>query len=230
MGCSSNRKCSPSRVGHLRGRRIEACRVAWICCGHGRSDAPRRRSCIRAPWGDSAWLAHLRFDRNRLSSWRCWLRVAAPHIPRIVLEDSLLRSGLRDRCDSAWRRIETRRSRVYPSLEFAGFNGSSDLRIVSIQFAKPITSRNDGIRMHREFLTVRLSPDDVRMIEELRRASGSSKLELVKRAIRILARSIDAETSGLYSLGAERFGRYGSVRRQSADIKSFVKSRHGVAA
>lgn len=81
--------------------------------------------------------------------------------------------------------------------------------------------------MDSEFLTIRLSKDDARVIHRLRAATGLSKTEIVKRALRSLASDETApvEGAGLFELGATRFGRYGSVRRQSSHIKRIARAR-----
>ena len=81
--------------------------------------------------------------------------------------------------------------------------------------------------MDSEFLTIRLSKEDARVVHRLRAATGLSKTEIVKRALRSLASgaSAPAEGTGLFELGAARFGRYGNLRRQSSEIKRIVRSR-----
>ena len=81
--------------------------------------------------------------------------------------------------------------------------------------------------MNNEFLTIRLSKDDARVIHRLRATTGLSKTEIVKRALRSLASdaSAPAEGAGLFELGATRFGRYGNRWRQSSDIKRIARSR-----
>jgi predicted transcriptional regulator len=80
--------------------------------------------------------------------------------------------------------------------------------------------------MDSEFLTVRLSNDDARMVQRLREATGLSKSAIVKRALRLLADHRDAtDEKSLYQLGAAYFGRYGDARRQSVDIKRIAKLR-----
>jgi len=81
--------------------------------------------------------------------------------------------------------------------------------------------------VENEFLTIRLSKDDARVIQRLRATTGLSKTELVKRALRSLASEGAPSTggAGLYELGAGRFGRFGSLRRQSSDIKRIARSR-----
>ncbi|MBI3373266.1 MAG: ribbon-helix-helix protein, CopG family [Betaproteobacteria bacterium] len=81
--------------------------------------------------------------------------------------------------------------------------------------------------MNSEFLTVRLSKEDARVVHRLRATMGLSKTEIVKRALRSLASgaTAPAEGAGLFELGSGRFGRYGTVRRQSSDIKRIARSR-----
>jgi len=78
-----------------------------------------------------------------------------------------------------------------------------------------------------EFLSIRLSKDDARVILRLRATTGLSKSEIVKRALRSLASdgTAPAGGTGLFELGATRFGRYGNVRRQSSDIKRIARTR-----
>ncbi|MGA8053870.1 MAG: ribbon-helix-helix domain-containing protein [Burkholderiales bacterium] len=81
--------------------------------------------------------------------------------------------------------------------------------------------------MDSEFLSIRLSKDDARVILRLRATTGLSKSEIVKRALRSLASdgTAPAGGTGLFELGATRFGRYGNVRRQSSDIKRIARTR-----
>ena len=81
--------------------------------------------------------------------------------------------------------------------------------------------------MESEFLTIRLSKEDASVVHRLRASTGLSKTEIVKRALRSLASGVTApaEGTGLFELGAGRFGRYGTVRRQSSDIKRIARSR-----
>ena len=81
--------------------------------------------------------------------------------------------------------------------------------------------------MDPEFLTIRLSGSEARMIKRLRQATGLSKTEIVKRALRSLEADEGAAAGkeGLFALGAGRFGKYGDARRQSADIKRVARSR-----
>ncbi len=80
--------------------------------------------------------------------------------------------------------------------------------------------------MDSEFLSVRLSKDDAQVIQRLQQQTGLSKSEIVKRALRSLVQADATATGGgLFELGAARFGRYGSARRQSDNIKNVVKAR-----
>ncbi len=81
--------------------------------------------------------------------------------------------------------------------------------------------------MDTEFLTIRLSNNEARAIERLRQATGLSKTEIVKRALRLLGAGgiSPGGAEGLFALGSGRFGRHGDVRRQSADIKRIARSR-----
>jgi hypothetical protein len=82
--------------------------------------------------------------------------------------------------------------------------------------------------MDSEFLSVRLSKEDAQVIQRLHEQTGLTKSEIVKRALRSLARDASSPVEGgLFELGAARFGRYGNVRRQSVDIKNVVKARLG---
>lgn len=76
------------------------------------------------------------------------------------------------------------------------------------------------------YLSLRLSPDDARLMEQLRTKMGVSKSEVVKQAVRLMASQVAAEPeSNAFSLGSGVFGRYGDARRQSSDIKQLVKQR-----
>ena len=81
--------------------------------------------------------------------------------------------------------------------------------------------------MDAEFLTVRLSKEDARVIRRLRDATGMTKSEIVKKALHSLAggSAPSAPGSGLYELGVDRFGRHGDVRRQSSDVKRIDRRR-----
>ena len=81
--------------------------------------------------------------------------------------------------------------------------------------------------MEPEFLTVRLSGSDARVMRRLRETTGLSKTEIVKRALRLLRSGgmADAGGEGLFSLGSGRFGRHGDIQRQSSEIKRVARSR-----
>lgn len=80
--------------------------------------------------------------------------------------------------------------------------------------------------MDSEYLSVRLSKDDAQVIQRLHQQTGLSKSEIVKRALRSLAQdNSTSPASGLFELGANRFGRFGNVQRQSENIKDVVKAR-----
>lgn len=76
------------------------------------------------------------------------------------------------------------------------------------------------------FLNVRLNQADAQLIDRLQAQTALTKSELVKRALHALARdTAGVRPGGLYELGKARFGRYGDVTRQAADIKSVVRDR-----
>lgn len=79
--------------------------------------------------------------------------------------------------------------------------------------------------MDEEFLTVRLSKDDARIIQRLRDRTGLSEREIIKRALRSLALTYGDNEVGLFALGEGRFGRYGIARKQSANIKQIARTR-----
>lgn len=80
--------------------------------------------------------------------------------------------------------------------------------------------------MDNEFLTVRLSKDDSRTMQQLRDRTGLSKSDIVKQALRSLAeQSVENNAGGLFAIGAGRFGRYGNARRQSKNIKQIARTR-----
>lgn len=80
--------------------------------------------------------------------------------------------------------------------------------------------------MDTEFLTVRLSADDAQVLQRLRRETGLSKTDIVRRGLRALAKyQANSTEGGLFELGIARFGRHGNVRRQSTDIKRIAKTR-----
>jgi hypothetical protein len=82
--------------------------------------------------------------------------------------------------------------------------------------------------MPSNHLTLRLTRDDVLLIEALRARTGSSKSDLVKHALRTLASQpqfSSPSAPSLFSLGEGRFGQHGIAARQSANIKRVVRAR-----
>ena len=78
--------------------------------------------------------------------------------------------------------------------------------------------------MSAQFLTIRLTEDDSRLMSRLRSKSGLTKSEIVKRALRRMEEQDDVtQRVGLYELGAARFGRYGDASRQASNIKNVVR-------
>ena len=80
--------------------------------------------------------------------------------------------------------------------------------------------------MRDQFLTVRLTEDESRLVARLHKQTGLTKSALVKQALRKLSVSQDTSAGGgLFELGAARFGRHGDGARQSARIKRLVRER-----
>lgn len=80
--------------------------------------------------------------------------------------------------------------------------------------------------MGAQFLTVRLTEAESKLVERLHVQTGLSKSELVKQALSRLSAAHDVNAEGgLFALGAARFGRYGDATRQSARIKRTVRER-----
>jgi hypothetical protein len=76
------------------------------------------------------------------------------------------------------------------------------------------------------YLSLRLSSDDARLMEQLRAKMGISKSEIVKQAVRLMASQVAGESqSNAFTLGSGVFGLYGDAHRQSSDIKQLVKQR-----
>ncbi len=70
--------------------------------------------------------------------------------------------------------------------------------------------------------------DDTALLDRLQAQLGGTKSDIVKQALRLMAEQTPLESSqapSLYALGADRFGRFGDAKRQSADIKSVVRQR-----
>ncbi len=83
--------------------------------------------------------------------------------------------------------------------------------------------------MSSNHLTLRLSSQEAMLIEQLRAASGLSKSDIVKRALRAWAGSSTAatvaDTPSLFHLGEASFGKHANPARQSANIKSVIRAR-----
>ena len=83
--------------------------------------------------------------------------------------------------------------------------------------------------MSAQFLTVRLSEAESRLVERLHAQTGLSKSALVKQALNNLSAAHEASASGgLFELGAAYFGRHGDAARQTTQIKRIVRERLGV--
>jgi predicted transcriptional regulator len=80
--------------------------------------------------------------------------------------------------------------------------------------------------MGSQFLTVRLTEAESKLVDRLHLQTGLTKSALVKQALSQLsaAQAAPAE-GGLFALGAARFGRHGDATRQSARIKRVVRER-----
>jgi Arc/MetJ-type ribon-helix-helix transcriptional regulator len=84
----------------------------------------------------------------------------------------------------------------------------------------------EGMSTTAQHLSLRLSSDDARLIDQLRSSLGTSKSELVKMALRLLAeKTVKEQPLDAFALGKPLFGRYGSEQRQSADMKKIVRQR-----
>ena len=80
--------------------------------------------------------------------------------------------------------------------------------------------------MAAQFLTVRLTEAESKLVERLHTQTGLSKSALVKQALsRLSAAHEPSAEGGLFALGAARFGRHGDPSRQSARIKRVVRER-----
>jgi hypothetical protein len=82
--------------------------------------------------------------------------------------------------------------------------------------------------MTTSHLTLRLSPQDALLIERLRALTGMSKSDIVKHALRTLVSHEDSAAPaalGLFALGENSFGKHGDATRQSAHMKSIVRTR-----
>ena len=80
--------------------------------------------------------------------------------------------------------------------------------------------------MTTQFLTVRLTEAESRLVERLHAQTGLSKSALVKQALNCLSASHEASADGgLFALGAAHFGLHGDANRQSAQLKRVVRER-----
>ena len=84
--------------------------------------------------------------------------------------------------------------------------------------------------MTTSHLTLRLTSQDASLIERLRAQTGMSKSDIVKHALRILARHEDSDSvapaaQGLFALGECSFGKHGDAARQSTGVKAVVRAR-----
>ncbi len=77
-----------------------------------------------------------------------------------------------------------------------------------------------------QYLSLRLSDDDSRLIEFLHAQSGLSKSEVVKKSLRLMADQLSKEQpENAFTAGTGLFGRHGDAQRQSANIKHIVRQR-----
>jgi hypothetical protein len=75
-------------------------------------------------------------------------------------------------------------------------------------------------------LSVRLSESDSRLLSNLCRCTGLCKSQLARRALTTLFEKESlSDGKSLFDLGENRFGRYASNTRQSANIKRMVRAR-----
>ena len=80
--------------------------------------------------------------------------------------------------------------------------------------------------MGAQFLTVRLTEAESKLVERLHVQTGLTKSALVKQALNRLSTAHEASADGgLFALGAARFGRHGDATGQSAQIKRAVRER-----
>ena len=83
--------------------------------------------------------------------------------------------------------------------------------------------------MGSNHLTLRLSSQEATLIEQLRAASGLSKSDIVKRALRAWAGAstpaTGADAPSLFHLGEASFGKHAHAARQSASVKSVVRAQ-----
>ena len=79
--------------------------------------------------------------------------------------------------------------------------------------------------MTGQFITLRLNETEAEQLARLGASTGLTKTEIVKRALRALAKSLPAGEATRFELGAARFGRHGDGSRHAADIKRVVRAR-----
>lgn len=83
-----------------------------------------------------------------------------------------------------------------------------------------------GSIMSAQFLTIRLTEAESRLVTRLNKQTGLTKSALVKQALKAMSATHDtAAGGGLFELGAARFGLHGDATRQSAQIKRAVRDR-----
>ena len=77
-----------------------------------------------------------------------------------------------------------------------------------------------------QFLTIRLSEAESRLLTRLCERTGLSKPQIIKRALkRLYDEHLSSAGTSLFEMGVDRFGRYSSKARQSADIKQVIRAR-----
>ncbi len=80
--------------------------------------------------------------------------------------------------------------------------------------------------MRAQFLSIRLTEAESRLVARLNQITGLSKSALVKRALKEMSAAHDgAAASSLFDPGAANFGRHGDATRQSAGIKRVLRER-----
>lgn len=80
--------------------------------------------------------------------------------------------------------------------------------------------------MSAQFLTIRLTEAESRLVARLNEQTGLTKSALIKQALKQLSSAHDESAGGgLFELGAARFGLHGDTARQSAQIKHMVRER-----
>ena len=80
--------------------------------------------------------------------------------------------------------------------------------------------------MTSQFLTIRLTEAESRLVARLNQQTGLTKSALVKKALENLSLTQTASAGGgLFELGEAQFGRHGDATRQSDQIKQVVRAR-----